>query len=497
MQSAPPSKHRSSDNKSLWIVLAVAAAARVATLGLYPLMDTTEARYAEIARKMVELGDWITPWFDYGEPFWGKPPLSFWMTAASFKAFGVSAFAARLPHWICGGLVAWVVWSWLARRSQREAIDALALLTGSALFFVAAGAVMTDMALALGTTLAMRGFWLALHGAPAERLREQYLFFLGIAIGLLAKGPIAAALVGIPIAIWTLWVGDIGRVLRGIRWGRGLLLTLALVVPWYAWAEWRTPGFLEYFLVGEHWQRFITPGWRGDLYGHAHAFPRGSIWLFAIAAYLPWSFLVPVAAWRWRRVASPAAPDDRWLYCYLLLWALTPLVFFSVAANILWVYALPGLPALAMVTALWLARLPRRPLLDRLLAGGVAFTALAIVGVVTGINLGGWADKKSTRALVADYQLHRSHDEALVFLGRRPFSSAFYSQGRAESVCCNDDLQSRLNREPVFVAVKSDDLDRLPETLVSQFRFVSQQGDYRLFLAEPRSADTPAPDAPP
>ena len=204
MPSAPPSKRRSSDNKSLWIVLAVAAAARLTTLGLYPLMDTTEARYAEIARKMVELGDWITPWFDYGEPFWGKPPLSFWMTAASFKVLGVSAFAARLPHWICGGLVAWAVWSWLARRSRREAIYALALLTGSVQFFVAAGAVMTDMALALGTTLAMRGFWLALHGAPAERLREQYLFFLGIAIGLLAKGPITAVLVGIPIAIWTL-----------------------------------------------------------------------------------------------------------------------------------------------------------------------------------------------------------------------------------------------------------------------------------------------------
>jgi 4-amino-4-deoxy-L-arabinose transferase-like glycosyltransferase len=460
-------------------------------------MDTTEARYAEIARKMVELGDWITPWFDYGEPFWAKPPLSFWMTAASFKVLGVSAFVARLPHWLCSGLVAWAIWSWLARRSRREAVYALALLTGSIVFFVSAGAVMTDMALALGTTLAMRGFWLGLHGAPAERRREQHLFFLGIAVGLMAKGPVAAALVGIPIAMWSLGSGDIGRVLRTIDWGRGLLLTLALVVPWYAWAEWRTPGFLEYFVVGEHLQRFVTPGWRGDLYGNAHAFPRGSIWLFGVVAFLPWSLLLPVAAWRWRRLAGPTALEDRSLYGYLLLWALTPCVFFSLAGNILWTYVLPGLPALAMVTALWLARLPRRLLLDQLLAGGVACTVLAIVGLVTGINLDGWADKKSTLALVSDYDSHRSADEALVFLGRRPFSAAFYSQGRAESVCCNDDLQSRLNRGPVFVAVKSDDLNRLPEALVSQFRFVSRQGDYQLFLAVPGPEDTPAPGVPP
>jgi hypothetical protein len=57
--------------------------------------------------------------------------------------------------------------------------------------------------------------------------------------------------------------------------------------PRYVLAELRTPGFLQYFLMGEHWHRFVTPGWTGDLSGKAHAFPRGSIWPFAIAACLP------------------------------------------------------------------------------------------------------------------------------------------------------------------------------------------------------------------
>ena len=464
-------------------MIAVAAAARLATLGLYPLMDTTEARYAEIARRMVELGDWVTPWIGHGEPFWGKPPLSFWMTAASFKIFGMSAFTARLPHWLCGCMTAWLIWTWLARRSEREAIYALAVITGSVLFYVAAGAVMTDMALALGTTLAMRGFWLALHGTPAERLREQYVMFLGIVIGMLSKGPIAVVLVCMPIAIWALAAGQIRRVLRQINWGRGIILVLALVAPWYAWAEWRTPGFLEYFLVGEHWHRFMTPGWSGDLYGHSHPFPRGSIWLFTVVTFLPWTLLVIVAATRWRHAVGPAAPEDRSLGAYLLIWALTPCLFFSAAGNLLWTYVLPGLPALAMLTALWLNRVPRRALPDRLLASGVACTALVFFSAVVSMNMAGWGDRKSTKALISDYELHRTDGEALVFLGRRPYSGAFYSEGQAEELCCEVTLQLRLMREPVFVAITADRLHQVPDALSSQFRFVSRRGNYQLFLA--------------
>lgn len=64
-------------------------------MGLYPLMDTTEARYADIARRMVELNDWITPWFDHEQAFWGKPILSFWLTVVGFKVFGFNEFGAR------------------------------------------------------------------------------------------------------------------------------------------------------------------------------------------------------------------------------------------------------------------------------------------------------------------------------------------------------------------------------------------------------------------
>ena len=489
-----PTKPRSPDSRLLWFVIVAAAAARLALLAAYPLMDTTEARYAEIGRRMSELGDWVTPWIGTTQPFWGKPPLSFWMTAASFEFLGISEFTARLPHWLCGGLLAWITWNWLARRSRREALFALALTTGSVLFFVASGAVMTDMALALGMMLVMRGFWLALLGAPSERRREQGLMFLGIAIGLLAKGPITV-LAAIPIATWTLWTGQSRRVLRDILWMRGLLLTLVVVVPWYAWAESRTPGFLKYFLIGEHWQRFVDPGWQGDLYGSSHAFPHGTIWLFAVVAFLPWSLLLPVAAWKWRRGTAPAAPEDRSLRIYLLLWVLAPCVFFTAAGNILWTYVLPGLPALAMLSAHWLNRLASSARPERVLATGVACTALASIAIVTAFNFGGWDDRKSAKTLVSDYESQRTGGEALVFFSYRPLSGSFYTGGRAELANGPEDLQLRLARGPAFVVIRSRHLNHVPDILLRQFRLVGQRGDYRLFLSGSRATKSLASQA--
>ena len=63
-----------------------------------PLMDKTEARYAEIARIMAETGEWIVPQIDYGIPFWAKPPLSTWVSAMSISLFGTAEFFVRLPY---------------------------------------------------------------------------------------------------------------------------------------------------------------------------------------------------------------------------------------------------------------------------------------------------------------------------------------------------------------------------------------------------------------
>jgi 4-amino-4-deoxy-L-arabinose transferase-like glycosyltransferase len=478
-------------SRVLLFALGATVLVRLATLGMYPLMDTTESRYAEIARKMVELNDWITPWFDYGVPFWGKPPLPFWLSAASFKVFGVNEFAARAPHWMGGALVVWLVWNLSARRDRREAWYAATLLIGSMLFFVAAGAVMTDMALALGTTLAMRGFWLGLHGADDERGREGWLLFVGAAIGLLAKGPIAIVLIALPIATWSVMTRNVVTVWRGLPWLRGSLVALAIALPWYALAEWRTPGFLDYFLVGEHWQRFVTPGWKGDLYGSAHNYPRGTIWMFAFVDLLPWSVLLPVAAlvWRRTRVTRESVIDDRDRRSYLLLWGLAPAVFFTAAGNILWPYVLPGVPALALWAGAWLARQPHCRSVERLLICGMTFPLLVTSALLVALPMSGLGEFKSAKALIADYDSHRTRNEALIFLGNRPFSGEFYSRGQAEEVSNAAQLASRLERAPAFVAIKAAEIGGVPERLMGMLKLVSRRGNLVLFLAERPGSD--------
>ena len=274
----------------VWILLA-AAFVRIATLGAYPLADKTEARYAEVAREMVTTGNWVTPQL-HGEKFWAKPPLSFWLTAGAMSVFGINEFAARLSPLLLSLIVAGLVYFIALRRRGKEyALAATFILVSSVLFFVSSGAVMTDTAMALGTTLSMVAFWHAVYG---KRCREQiwgYLFFLGLAVGLLGKGPVGVVLTFLPIGIWILWTKRWKAAWSQIPWVGGFILLGVLVLPWYLAAEARTPGFLEYFIIGEHYMRFVQPGWAGDLYGSAHSRPHGMIWLFWLIGAFPWSVL--------------------------------------------------------------------------------------------------------------------------------------------------------------------------------------------------------------
>ena len=80
---------------------------RIIAMAVVPLADTTEPRYAEIARLMLTTNDWITPWFEPGVPFWGKPPLSFWAQALSFKLFGINARYLQLFYIGCAARPWW------------------------------------------------------------------------------------------------------------------------------------------------------------------------------------------------------------------------------------------------------------------------------------------------------------------------------------------------------------------------------------------------------
>ena len=419
---------------NVWLmILAAVLVSRFISMAFFPFADTTEPRYAEIARLMAETGDWVTPWFEPGVPFWGKPPLSFWAQAAAIKVFGVSEFSLRFPSWLATLAMVWLVWR-LARQiwSVRVAQWSSLVFTTMALTYISAGAVMTDAFLALGTTLALASFCLVMSG---EGGLWRWLFFLGMVIGLLSKGPLAIVLIGIPIALWlSLSWRDAINNLRRLPWWRGILMTVILVCPWYILAELKTPGFLDYFIVGEHVRRFLDPGWAGDLYGSAHDQPKGMIWMFWLWASFPWGIVALVSlafAWvRGKRRGIVSRTISNQGVSFLLASALAPMLFFTFAGNTLWTYILPSLPFTAILIGRWASECQSFWLL-RLRSGLVALVPVLLT-VFVGLSVTGWQSLKTEKELVSYYQLARTADDSpLIYLDDLPFSARFYSDGTA------------------------------------------------------------------
>jgi 4-amino-4-deoxy-L-arabinose transferase-like glycosyltransferase len=460
----------------VWLLLSVGIC-RLLSLGLYPLSDKTESRYGEIARLMAETGNWVTPHIDYGVPFWGKPPLSTWLSAMAIQLFGENEFAVRLPSFgLAIGIVALVFF--LARRQKGKdlALAASVILCVSPMFFVASGAVMTDPALVFGTTLSMVGFYAAVVSGDAFRKLWGYLFFVGLAIGFLAKGPVAVVLTGVPIFFWVVWQRKWRQIWQRLPWISGLALTVALTLPWYLLAESRTPGFIDYFIVGEHWKRFVEPGWSGDLYGGAHSMPRGTVWVLWLLTAFPWSLFVLVAFSRrsGRKQMSEQMRADKDWSSYLLLWTIAPMLFFTLAGNILWTYVLPGLPAFSLLAAtLWH---PKERAPNSFVVKITTTISVMFVVAVLALFIGLIPFRKTQKVLIESYNAAASEGSHLAYLYKRPYSAQFYSKGKSLFMKKVDGCEAIFQNNQVdYVAIRPRDISRLPEIVATR---LEKQGEY-------------------
>ncbi len=484
-------------NPYAWVVL-IAFTIRLTTLGLYPLGDTTEARYSEIARKMVETGNWITPQFDYGVPFWGKPPLSTWTRALSFELFGVNEFAARLPSIFISLLIVALMFQ-LGRQQRGGTVAwiAAAMLSTSVLFFILSGAVLMDPLMTVGTTLSMVAFW---HAMKDRGRHWGYLLFVGLAIGLMSKGPVAGVLTTLPIVIWLTLTGNWRHGWARIPLFSGTLLMLAISLPWYLLAEYTTPGFLDYFIVGEHWKRFTEPGWQGDLYGSAHTSAKGAIWVEWLVAAFPVSLILIGAffglLWQ-KKSAAISTLREEWTL-YLLLWTVSPMLFFTFSGNILATYVLPGLPAAALLAAgLW----QRTPSSRDGEKGRRSIAVIALVGLfiplfyllVVLVHLPTVADQNGEKYTLERYrQLDPGGQSRLIYLYKRPFSAEFYSRGKAELVRRPMDLIAIVRQEPtVFLAIPADYINQVPEEIRACLQKIDRpdRGRARYILFRARQKD--------
>mgnify|MGYP001095056060 CR=1 FL=1 len=478
-----PPKIRLPFRQQLWWLLAIAGLTRLLTLGSYPLTDLTEARYGEIARKILETGQWIMPQIDYGVPFWGKPPLSFWLTAISFKLIGVSEFAARIPSFLLSIAICMLVFVLgRCRNGVDHGLRASVVTATSLLMMVCAGSVMTDPAMVLGTTLSMVAFWLA---STTSSRAWGYVFFLGLAIGLLAKGPVATVLTLAPIGIWSVLTGRIRTTWQGLPWITGTTLTALLIVPWYWAAEAESPGFLHYFLIGEHWQRYTVSGWNGDLYGSGHPSPAGTIWLYALLGTLPWS---PWLLWQLLRgkvnvALTPLRSTDGWML-YLVCWLFVPVAFFTTARNILPTYVLPSLAGFGLLVAdVWTQRHAQE---NPPRAGRLGLVT-PVLGVLVVLVIWPYVGFQSQREILSAYQDDLRRDVPLVYYKRRPYSAQFYSLGSAREID-DEALLRRTLAEPggSYVATERTALEQMPDDLRQWLKIVavSRTGKYVLLREE-------------
>ncbi|MEN9766581.1 MAG: hypothetical protein RLZZ32_541 [Cyanobacteriota bacterium] len=334
-------------------------------LGGLGLMDKTEGLFVEIPRQMLESGDWVTPRWN-GELFFDYPVWGYWMVGLSFRLFGVSEWAARLPAALAASATVLAVFAVLmlvapAVEAHHKRLGRAVL--GGTVLALCPGWIgwgrssVTDMFLASGISLALLGFVLA-HSATPKRPWQRPLGFVALAVfcgvAVLAKGPVGLLLPGlVMLAFWAL-KGTLLAELRRTPWIPLVALFLGVSAPWYGMATAANgTEFLGRFLGFSNLERFTSV-----IYDHP-----GPPWFYlpwVLLLLLPWSLYLPVAAARlrfWRLAVWRTTPAGDDLALLALLWLVLMVAFFSAAATKLPGYILPVLPGGSLLVTLLFAPL--------------------------------------------------------------------------------------------------------------------------------------------
>jgi len=338
---------------SLALVVIALFALVLPSLGQAPL-ERAEIYFLDAARAMVESGDWVVPRYQ-GEPFFDKPPLAYWLMASSFVVLGPEVGAARLvPAAAAVLLVLATAWLGTLLFDRRTALFGAVVLSTTLAFLSFARVAMSDMVLALLTTLSV-----ALAVRASGPGRPRYVVpALGATLGLgfAAKGPIALVVV-LP-ALFALWRRDRRRLaLTASELALCGFAFAVLGLGWYVLVALRL-GLepLAYFFVRENLVRFA-----------GQAYDVGRPFWFYLPAYaaggLPWSPLLPIAVWRLLS-RREGAQSERSSAVLLATWVAIVLVPLSLSRGKIDYYLLPLYPALSLLVGRYLAAVPW-PRLDR------------------------------------------------------------------------------------------------------------------------------------
>jgi len=328
----------------------VALLAGLPALMLLPPLDRDESRYAQATSQMLETGDFVDIRFQ-DDPRWKKPVGIYWMQAvavavtSSVENRDIAPY--RIPS-ILGAMLAAAACAWAgaAMFGQRAGFLAGAILGASFLLSTEAGIAKTDAMLCGAVTLAMAGLariYLASRAGEVPIRPHKLMFWLGLGLSILIKGPIGLIVVAPAMLALSVWDRDISW-LKRLGWGWGLPLVALIVGPWAIAITIATDGgFWTEAIAGD-----LAPKIAGGDEGHG--VPPGLYLLIVPLLFFPATLLLPAAlSAGWHRRTEPAI---RFLIC----WLVPAWLIFELTPTKLAHYTLPTFGALALLAAAALTR---------------------------------------------------------------------------------------------------------------------------------------------
>ena len=383
-----------------------------------PWLEPDEGRYAEIPREMLATGDWVTPHLN-GLVYLEKPPLQYWATAIAYSLFGVNEFASHL-YSLTLTLLSIPLAYFAARmifRNDASGHAAAVALAVSPYYLLIGHLNLLDGAFATWCMAALVAFIGAQLSDDARQTRRfMLLTWAAVAAALLQKGIVIIVLCGATLVAYTALTRDLS-IWRRLYVLPGLSILLAITSGWFVLVAQRNPGFLRFFFIHEHFQRFLTTV-------HKHGEPWWYFLPFAVLAVIPWlGRVVPAMRQAWSQRSQSAGFRPA---LFALLWCGVVLVFFSASGSKLAPYLMPYVPLIAVVLAPHIAA--SRTSMSK--AMYVTAALLSITAIVFVVN----AHRRSAGQVVPDQVALWAGLAVLVAVAGVVAALALRRSGRVEAV---------------------------------------------------------------
>lgn len=346
-----------------------------ATVGQYPVAAPDGARYAEIPREMVATGDYITPHLN-GVKYFEKPPLFYWLQAASIKILGVNEFAVSIVNALMALFLALAIYFTGRKLYGRLAgIIASFIFATSSLVFILTRVITLDVTLTFFLTAALCSFLLA-NQLPLCIKRSWYLYLMYIfaACAVMTKGLIGVGLLGLIIIIWLTMFKE-WRNLKTYHLISGGIIFLMLVLPWHILIQIKNPEFFRFYFIEQHFLRYFTD--------YAS---RSQKWWFLpvvlLAGLYPWMVFLPQML-----IHNLPKHFKEWqkskTTIFLFIWIIAIYVFYTFSNSKLIPYILPIFPPLAMLMGNYFATNLQR---NKSWQIDLGFYTLLVINLILGIG---------------------------------------------------------------------------------------------------------------